>query len=251
MKRFILTSLIGILSAGFTLYAQSKQLIQINSVKTKEIVDLKYNNKKQLTYFVEKGVVTFREFTFKYDKITNLLSECIMNQDRGELITNSRYTYNDGYIAEEVASSGKQVKEKKVTDHLQIHIDHKGRLTKTVFEDGKPWEEFVYDENNNLVTYTQYGATNEGSKITIFKFNNDKSAFLNIESIPAWFWAWHVNSMRWCGDFIGKNNPSGFTTEDPRYGTDTIEVTYEYDTDGYPVKQFYNGELVREMIYKN
>ncbi len=246
MKRFILTSLIGILSAGFTLYAQSKQLIQINSVKTKEIVDLKYNNKKQLTYFVEKGVVTFREFTFKYDKITNLLSECIMNQDRGELITNSRYTYNDGYITEEVASSGKQVKEKKVTDHLQIHIDHKGRLTKT-----EPWEEFVYDENNNLVTYTQHGATNEGSKITIFKFNNDKSAFLNIESIPAWFWAWHVNSMRWCGDFIGKNNPSGFTTEDPRYGTDTIEVTYEYDTDGYPVKQFYNGELVREMIYKN
>ncbi|MBK5722627.1 hypothetical protein JGH11_17265, partial [Dysgonomonas sp. Marseille-P4677] len=243
-------AIISILFLTFSsISAQKKLLSQINSLDTKETVNLKYNNKGQLVYFEEKGIVTFREFSFKYDKNSNKLSECNMNQDRGELVTNSKYHYNDGYITEEIVSSGKQVREKKVIDHIKIHIDNKNRLTKTVFDDGKPWEEFVYDENNNMIIYTQHSALTEGgSKIIKYKFNQDKSAFWAIEHIPAWFWAWHINSMRWCRDFIGQNNPNEFTTEDPKYGTDTIEVTYEYDHDGFPTKQYYNGKLVREFI---
>ncbi|WP_029905032.1 hypothetical protein [Prevotella sp. 10(H)] len=250
MKRLGLLLLTGSLLVGQIIIAQTKQLVQIDSKQTKEVINLKYNNKNQLVYFDEKGVATYKEFTFKYDKSTNILTECTMNQDRGELIINYKYTYNGNTVTEEATSSGKQIKEKKIVDILDIHIDNKGRLTKTVFEDGKPWEQFDYDDNDNLVSYAQNSALDNGKKIVVSKYNNDKSAFLSIESIPAWFWGWHINSMKWSSNFIGKNNPNEIATEDPRFGSDTIEITYEYDTDGYPVKQFYNGELVREFTYK-
>lgn len=243
-----------LLFVAITISAQKKLLSQINSIDTKEVINLKYNNKNQLVYLEEKGTTTYIEFNFKYDKNSNKLSECHMNQDRGELITNSKYSYNDneGYITEDIVSSGKQIWEKKLADRVKIHIDDKNRLTKTVFDDGKPWEEFVYDENGNMIIYTQHSAIlGTDSKIITYKFNEDKSAFLNIEYMPAWFWAWHINSLRWSSDFIGKNNPNQFTIEDPRYGTDTIDVTYEYDNDGFPVKQYYDGELVREFVYKD
>lgn len=251
MKRAL--AIISIVSFTLlSLSAQEKRLSQINSFDTKETVNLKYNNKGQLIYFEEKGVVTYREFTFKYDKVSNLLAECNMNQDRGELITNSKYAYNTEYITEQITSSGKQIREKKVTDYINIYLDNKNRLTKTVFDDGKPWEEFVYDDNNNVIIYTQHSALSEGgSKVITYKFNDDKSAFLAIGAIPAWFWAWHISSLRWSNGFIGENNPNMLTTEDPRYGTDIIDVTYEYDNEGFPVKQYFDGILVKEFVYKD
>lgn len=245
---FILLSLL--LFYNISIHAQNKKLlVEINSIKTKEVIELKYNNKNQLIYFDEKGVATYREFTFKYDKSNNL-SECTVNQEKGEFITNSKFIYEDaGYITEERKISGKKVNI-KTTEQEKIYIDTKNRLTKTVFDDGKIWEEFEYDDNNNIIKYTQHSAFGDNDVITTNAYNDDKSVFFNIENIPVWFWALHMNNMRWCSDFTGKNNLKKSTIIDPRFGTSVIEVTYEYDNEGYPTKQYYDGELVKEFKYQ-
>lgn len=232
-------------------FAQTQKLLaEINSINTKEVISLKYNSKNQLVYFVEKGIATYSEYTLKYDK-ANRLSECIMNQDKGELVTNSKFIYdNPSYIIEELKSSGKKL-HSRIVEFDTIRIDQKGRLTKTKFDDGKLWEEFAYDENNNLVKYIVHSATGAKDRITDYEFGANKSVFSNIVDIPVWFWALHMNKMRWCGDFIGDNSATSNTTDDPRWGVSSIEITYDYDSDGYPVKQYYDDELVKEFKYKD
>ena len=210
---------------------------------------LKYSDKNQLIYFDEKGTVTYREFTLKYDKISNQLVECLMNRDKGEIIINSKFIYNNGeYITEEVKNSGRQLR--KMTEYNKIYIDTNNRLTKTVFDDGKLWEEFIYDTNSNLSRYLVHSAFGSSDIETNYKFDLNKTIFSYIENMPAWFWALHMSNMKWCGDFLGKNNAIENTTQDARFGTETIEITYDYDQDGYPVKQYYNGEIMKEFKYK-
>jgi hypothetical protein len=202
-----------------------------------------------LIYFDEKGVVTYREFTLKYDKAGSQLTECLMNRDKGEMIINSKYIYgNGGYILEEAKSSGRQLR--KTTDYNKIYADNSGRLTKTTFEDGKLWEEFYYDGNNNLSRYLTHSASGKNDITIDYAFDTRKSVFSGMENLPFWFWALHMNSMRWCSDFIGDNNAVENTTVDSRFGTETTKITYEYDSDGYPVKQYYDGELVKEFKYQ-
>lgn len=237
---------------NFSAFAQGRKLlVEINSINTKEVISLKYNSKNQLVYFVEKGIATYSEYTLKYDKATERLSECVMNQDKGELVTNSKYIYADpSYIVEELKSSGKKL-HSKITEFDTIRIDDKGRLTKTKFDDGKLWEEFQYDDNNNLVKYIVHSATGGKDRITDYEFDANKSVFSNIVNMPTWFWALHMNKMRWCSDFIGSNSAIASAIDDPRWGINSVEITYDYDNDGYPVKQYYDDELVKEFKYKD
>lgn len=249
MKKILLFFIFGLLSATMVSYAQKKLLTEINSINTKEVIGFKYNSKNQLVYFDEKGVVTYTECRLKYDK-TNQLTECAINQDKGELILNSKYSYsNEGAILEEVKRSGRKLPEKTINVN-PIHVDIKGRLAKTTFEDGNLWEEFGYDDNDNLVRYKMYSALGDDDKVSEYKFDTNRSPFSDIANFPIWFWALHISRARWCSDFIGQNNAIENTTNDPKYGQDTIEITYTYDEDGYPVKQYYNGELVKEFKYK-
>lgn len=250
MKKTLFLLLLFLCSFILTLHSQIIQLpVEINSLKTKEIVSLKYGSGNKLVYFSEKGIATFREFSFKYDKKTGQLTECTINEDRGELVMNCKYQYTDaGYISETIRTSGKKIKEKTIEEN-NIYTDANGRLTKTVFDDGKLWEEFKYDENNNLVLYTQHAALGNGDVITTNTFNEDKSVFSHIKGLPSWFWGMHINSLRWCTDFIGNNNLKQSTTVDPRIDRTPVDVTYDYDENGYPVKQYYNEELVKEIKY--
>ncbi len=251
MNKLLVCIIVSLFTCNIIIAQVKKLPIEINSIDTKEVIELKYNAKNQLIYFNEKGIVTYREFTLKYDKMTNQLSECIMNEDRGQLILNSKYSYdNANYIKEEVKSSGKKTQEKGL-DHNNIYIDESGRLSKTIFDDGKLWEEFVYDKNNNITTYTLHPAFGDSELTINYEYNKDKSIFSDIENLPLWFWTLHISNMKWCSDFIGNNNASQFTTVDSRFGTDTVDITYEYDSDKYPVKQFYNRKLVREFKYKS
>lgn len=230
---------------------QKKLLVQINSIKTNEVIELKYNNKSQLIYFDEKGVATYREFTFKYDKNTGQMAECQINQENGQYITNMKFSYdNTDYIVAEVKNSGKKVNIKS-TDYEKIYTDINGRLIKTVFDDGKVWEEFEYDQNNNINKYTQHSALGDSDVVTTNTYNDNKSIFSDIEGIPSWFWALNMNNMKWCSDFIGKNNLIESTVIDPRFGTEITNVKYDYDEDGYPLRQYYNDILVKEFKYKN
>lgn len=250
MKKILPLLLFGLLLSCSVALAQKKLLSEINSIHTREVVTFKYNSKNQLVYFDEKGTVTYTEYTLKYDKSTNKLSECTMNQDKGELVQNSKYLYiGDGFIIEEIKSSGKKILSKSV-DQDTIHIDSKERLTKTMFEDGKIWEEFGYDANDNLIKYKMHSAFGNSDKITEYKFDSNNSIFSNLSDFPVWFWALHMNKMRWCGEFIGKNNALENVTDDPKYGIGTVEITYDYDSDGYPLKQYYDGDLVKEFKYK-
>ena len=249
MKKILLFFISGLLSATMVSYAQKKLLTEINSIDTKEVIGFKYNSKNQLIYFDEKGVITYTECRLKYNK-TNQLEECAINQDRGELILNFKYSYSsEGAISEEVKSSGRKLHEKTI-DVNPIHVDAKGRLLKTTFDDGNLWEEFGYDDNNNLVKYKMYSALGANDKESEYKFDTNKSPFSDIADFPVWFWALHISRARWCADFIGQNNAIENTTNDSKYGLDTVEITYAYDKDGYPVKQYYNGELVKEFKYK-
>jgi len=252
MKRKLRIAVFSLLLLiNISMFAQVKKLIsEISSLNTKEIMTFRYNNKNQLIYFDEKGIVTYREFTLKYDKVNGQLSECVINQDRGELILNIKYYYdNTEYIREEVKSSGKKL-QGKTTETNNIYLDDKRRLTKTTFDDGKLWEEFKYDDNNNVVAYTIHSTLGDSDSFTTYKFNDKNSVFSDIESLPTWFWALHLNNMKWIDGFVGRNMPVEYTTEDPRYGVETIEITYDYDNDGYPVKQYYDGVLVKEFRYK-
>ncbi|MFV0330783.1 MAG: hypothetical protein ACK5KL_13365 [Dysgonomonas sp.] len=85
---------------------------------------------------------------------------------------------------------------------------------------------------------------------TDYKFDTYKTIFSNIENMPSWFWALHMNNMKWCGDFLGQNNARENITQDARFGTESIEITYEYDQEGYPVKQYYEEELMKDFKYK-
>lgn len=252
MKKTIRITIFSLLLLiNFSMSAQVKKLIsEINSVGTKETITFKYNNKNQLIYFDEKGVVTYREFTLKYDKINGQLTECIIHEDKGELISSTKYDYsNPNYIREEIKTSGKKV-QNKTTDYNDIHIDDKNRLTKTIFSDEKLWEEFVYDENDNIITYTIHAASGNSNTSTTYKFNTQNGVFLNINNLPIWLLALHLNNMKWAEGITGKNTPVEFTGDDPIYGTETTEVSYVYDEDGYPVRQYYDGKLVREFSYK-
>lgn len=231
--------------------AQVKKLIsEINSLGTKETITFKYNNKNQLVYFDEKGAVTYREFTLKYDKTDGKLIECIVNEDKGELTSSSKYDYtNPNYIKEEIKTSGKK-RQNKTTDYNDIHLDKKSRLAKTMFSDGKLWEEFKYNENHNIISYIIYSATGNKNTSTTYKFNTQNAVFLNVENFPLWFLALHLNNMKWAQGITGENMPVEFTADDPIYGIETMEVTYDYDKDGYPIKQYYDEKLVREFSYK-
>lgn len=252
MKRTIRVAIISLLLLiSFPMYAQVKKLVSvINSNGTKETISFKYNKKSQVVYLDEKGLVTYREFTFKYDKATGQLTECTINEDRGELIQDIKYDYsNPGYINEEIRSRGK-MRHTKTIETNKIYVDDKGLLTKTTFDDGKLWEEFSYDNNSNIITYTIHSAKGKNNTQTTYKYNTQNAVFLNIENLPVWFLALHLNNMKWIEGLIGKNMPIELTTDDPKYGIETIEVTYDYDTDGYPVKQYYDGTLVKEITYK-
>lgn len=252
MKKTIRIIIFGLLLLiNLPVSAQVKKLVsEINSVGTKETITFKYNNKNQLVYFDEKGVVTYREFTFKYDKTNGRLTECITNEDKGELISSAKYDYsNPDYIREEVKTSGKKI-HSKTTDYNDIHIDDKNRLIKTMFNDEKLWEEFVYDEKDNIITYTIYAASGKSNTSTTYKFSTQNPVFLNIDNLPLWFLALHLNNMKWSEGITGKNMPVEFITDDPVYGTETTEVAYVYDEDGYPIRQYYDGKLVREFSYK-
>ncbi len=251
MKKALSFSLLLLFLFNISLLAQDKKLlIKINSIKTKEVITFKYDNSNHLIYFDEKGVATYCEFKLKYDNKTNVLSEVQMNKDRGELVLNSSYNYsNAGYVIEEQKSSGKQVKE-KTTDYNNIYTDGEGRLIKTTFDDGKLWEEFKYDDKHNIVIYTQHAVLGNGDIVTTNEYGDDKSIFTNILGLPAWFWPIHLNSMQWCNGFTGTNNLKYSNTENPHVDTPPIAVTYDYDAEGYPIKQFYNGELVCEFEYK-
>ncbi len=249
MKKILLLFISALLSTTVISYAQKKLLIEINSINTKEVIGFKYNSKNQLIYFDEKGVVTYTEYRLRYDK-ANQLVECVMNQDKGELILSSKYSYSsDASILEEIKSSGKKMHTKTI-DVNPILVDNEGRLVKTTFDDGNIWEEFDYDNNNNLVKYKVHSAFGNDDKVSEYKFDTNKSPFSDIIDFPVWFWALHMNKVRWCGDFLGQNNAVENATDDSKYGLDTVEITYAYDEDGYPIKQYYNGELVKEFKYK-
>lgn len=249
MKKIVLALFISLLTL-FSLHAQTKKVLSgINSVETKETIEFSYNNKNQLVYFSEKGRVAFREFSLKYDKTTNRLIECKMDQDRGEVVHQIKYTYNDGFITEDITKSGRQYRQKE-SEQNKISVDENGRLTYTTFDDGNLWEEFIYDANNNLIHYTIYSALGDPDYKYDSQYNDDISAFTGIKDMPLWFWGVYLNQMKWCRDFIGKNNPANIMMNDPRFGEDEVAVTYEYDADGYPEKQYYNGELLIEFTYK-
>lgn len=250
MKKLLFVILGGLILFCAKTNAQGKKLlVEINSLKTKEVIGFKYDNKNKLVYFDEKSVATYREFTLKYDKNSGKLSECVNNNDKGEFVYTSKFSYNHpDYIEEEMKSTGKKINI-KTTDNNKIFIDGKNRLTKSMFDDGKLWEELEYDANDNIVKYTLHSALGDNDVITTNTYNNDKSIFSDIENMPSWFWALHMNNMRWCTDFTGKNNPKERTVIDPRFGTEVINITYDYDSDGYPVKQYYNNELVKEFKY--
>ncbi|MDR2955979.1 MAG: hypothetical protein LBV43_12960 [Prevotella sp.] len=251
MKKAPFIVVIGIsLILCFSLNAQVKKLIsEINSLDTKEVISFKYNEKNQLIFFDEKGSVTYREFSFKYNK-KGKLEECSVNEDKGQFIQNSRFTYKeDDIIEEELKSSGKRMSG-KITEYNKYTIDERGRLTKTLFDDGTLWEEFQYDDNNNLTSYINYTAKGDKDNVIIYKRGSESSDMLSTNTFPVWFWALQLHTMQWCINMLGKNNIVEYTKDSSRYGTDVIEVTYEFDSDGYPIKQYYDGELVREFKYK-
>jgi len=239
------------IAVGLPVFSQVKKLLsEVDSKITREVVSFKYNNKNQLIYFDEKGTATYREFTLKYNKADGKLSECIINQERGEVIYSSKFSYNNpDYITEEVKNSGKKINIKSI-DENKIYIDKQERLLKTMFDEKNIWEEFEYDRNNNVVKYIQHSAQGDSDVITTKIYSDKNTIFINIENIPVWFWALLMNNMRWCNDFVGKNIPSQTTVVDQRFGTEVTKITYDYDDDGYPIRQYYNNELVKEFKYR-
>lgn len=249
MKKYIFTFLclsIIILNAN----AQSRKLItEINSIASNETIIFKYNSKNQLTDIEEKGPIVFRVISLKYDKKSGRLTEYTINQDRGEFLTNTKFGYDDaGNITQEVKSSRKKI-EINAPQFTNIQLDDKGRLLKTFFE-GKLWEEFVYDDNDNLAKYVVYSVSGRIDQESEYTHDDKTSALSGMENLPKWFWALNLNSMKWCAEFIGKNNAVEDTTEYAKYSAVTTEITYNYDADGYPLKQYHDGVLAKEFSYK-
>lgn len=249
MKKLLL--LFFFLTILLSINAQNGKLItEIKSLHTNETISFKYNSKNQLIYFDEKGVITYREFSLKYDKKTDRLTEFTINQDRGEYVANMKYTYdNPDYIVQEISTSRKKVKA-NATEHDNIYTDDKGRLLKTSFDGGQPWERFVYDNNNNLTLYTVYTVSGKKEQESEYTYDNKRSIFSGIKNLPLWFWTLCMNNMRWCSEFTGSNNAVETNSESNKYGISTVEITYDYDADGYPVRQYYDGELAKEFKYK-
>ncbi|MDU1891435.1 MAG: RHS repeat domain-containing protein [Dysgonomonas sp.] len=249
MAKSLLCVLLSFFITGFSLQAQTKKLLtSVNSIESKETIELKYNGKNQLVYLSEKGVIIFREFSFKYDKVTNQLTEAKMDQDRGDIVYNSKFTHTSGFVTEDLKKSGRQYPEKE-DEQNQLDIDAKGNLIDTKFDDGSVWDKFSYDANGNLSKYIIHSASGTPIYVADYTYGNIISPFAGISDFPQWFWAMYVNNMKWCRDFIGPNSPDSLLLDDPRFGEDDIKITYELDADGYPVKQFYNDVLVREFTY--
>ncbi|WP_165020835.1 hypothetical protein [Dysgonomonas sp. ZJ279] len=247
MKKLLI--IVAILLTTCSLNAQVKKLVhRINSTVESETIEFRYNAKNQLVFFSEMGIAFYREYSLKYDKSDRLV-ERNMNRDRGDIITNIRYTYTSpDYVTENVSMRGKL--QGRATESNRIHIDSLGRLTKTTFADEVLWEEFNYDNNNNLTRYIFHFVADGGQRDIDYTYGNDISPFANIQNLPEWFWAYHMNNLKWCAEFMGKNSATSFDIDDTRVNDSEAVITYEYDQDGYPVKQFYNGEIAREFVYR-
>ena len=229
--------------------AQNKKILtNINSIISQEQIEFKYDSKGQLKSLTEKGKTALREFSFKYDK-DNRLVECNINRDKGSIIRNSKYSFIDNKTIKETVIEKGRMLNSILEDAETLYLDDKGLLARILFDNGDIWEQFSYDNNENLIHYTYNSTTLRGTSETTLKYDNNKSP-LSIVSLPKWFWAHILNNTKRCFDFIGTNNAIESFTKD-LYKDDTkIAISYQYDKEGYPVKQFYNGELVRELIYK-
>lgn len=235
-----------------TLEAQvKKQLIGVTSVKIKETIGLKYNARNQLIFIEEKSPSIYREISLTYGQ-DGILYESSINQDKGELVSTAKYIYeSDGYIIEEVKIKNKKTEEESSAKN-KIFFDEKGRLTKSTFRDSGLWEEFKYEESgNNISQYIIHSPSGKNDVFTNYEYENDKSIFYNISFFPYWFFTLHMNQLTWYRDFASEKNPVSITIKSPGYEEESIKVSYQYDPDGYPIKQFYNGELMKEFTYKS
>lgn len=238
------------LLVGFcTIDAQNRKILtSINSIVSHEQIEFKYDSKNQLKSLTEKSKIALREFSFRYDKEGRLL-QCNINRDKGGIIRESKYTYADknNEVLEVYTEKGRLVP--TIEDSETLYLNNDGFLSKILFDDGRVWEQFEYDSNNNLVTYKYNSATDRGTSSTFYKYDNNPSPLSGI-SLPRWFWAHIMTNTKWCADFIGTNNAAESFIRDLYKDDVKTTITYDYDADGYPTKQYYNQKLVREFSYR-
>lgn len=251
MKK-VLVILLGVFILICGIQAQVKKQLVTIKLSEKERIDFKYNYKNQLISFIETGVISLYQYNFKYDK-DGCLIECNIVRDKGDVNITSKYNYaqaskaENAYVMEEMTISGRLAT--KNTENNKIYIDANQRIENVFLDNGTPWENFEYDNDGNLIKYTLHIDTKGKVSTISYLYDNHISPLTNI-TLPTWFWANHISNLKWSGEFIGKNNASSSTSEVSREEPIGINITYEYDNDNYPIKQYYNGNLSKEFTYK-
>ncbi len=223
-----------------------KILVEINSIVSGEKIEFAYNTKNQLTSVAEKGTVSFRRFTLKYNKESHL-AECTINSEAGSMVQNSKFVYENQQVTETARYSGKLVRNNIETNELKL--DNEGHLIQTYFDDGMIWEKFGYT-GNDITTYIINPSGKNGGKTISFRYGNINSVFSCFSDLPKWFWTYNVNNTAWCMDFMGERCAVEKKAEETGKDTKTVIISYDLDSEGYPIRQIYDGNLAREFVWK-
>ena len=263
MKKFSVLTLC--LFFALNINAQStvnKRLVRIDFPVENRTISFSYNRKNELTRVEEANRMTL---TLRHNS-DGSLRESRLDWNRGGTRIDRTYSYDGNRVTVAVRRSGRNQSNSRSTE--TIVLDGSMHLTRSYAWDGSLNESFVYDANNNLTKFQWFGSN---VTTTTYEYNDDVSPFSNIhKSIPTWFWA-HKN-LDWTKGFWGKNTIKRLTKvtvdEDgnqvfaverrnlnmprPTSGDKTLVInfTYEYDSDGFPIRQYKNGELAMIFTYE-
>ncbi|MDR0874143.1 MAG: hypothetical protein LBN27_11870 [Prevotellaceae bacterium] len=241
----------------------SKRLVKMNILLQNQTVSFKYNGKNEVVSIDEPKRKCKYTLSYNPDGSLKQVKKNISS------ILKIEYTYS--YDKEKIL-----INEKRSGSQNRVSNDSISLVDKSTFEIyssyNRKTDKFVYDNNNNLIENV-YFYGNSNKETSVYKYNNDISPLLYTQSIPIWFWISDFSlTIDWVEGLAGKNTVKHITREKvdadgnqmyavereylnmpmPTEGNKLSEVdyTYEYDNDGYPIKQYKNGKLIREFFYE-
>jgi hypothetical protein len=247
----------------------SKRLVKLSIPGTGNTISFKHNDKNEVIEIIEIGENINRQYTLSYYS-NGALKERKLNRDKGKIKIDFSYSYDAEKISITINRSGKS--QKKSVGYDDITLKENKYLTMLFSLYNKALEgKFAYDENSNLTEHTCYYG-NGDVETTTYEYSDDVSPLLYMQSIPNWFWAYDFEGMDWTEGFWGKNTVKrkimkkiddeenevyavereNMNMRMPARENKTLEInyTYEYDNDGYPIKQYKDGKLIKEFFYE-
>lgn len=211
-----------------------------NSVVSDVKENVRYRKSKVYIYDSNDNLV--EQDYFKYDDYGNLVSRECEPLDGSDVIVKDEYEYDvhGNCISESSYTVGAESQQWEPVTH---EYDEKNRLVKTTYSSGDYWT-YEYDANDNMVKESTYlnDVINQWDEYTYDENNNITKLVLYTKNLEGTFYG--ADTLIYAYSTYGNNTREEISTYDED-GTARIKEAYEYDEYGNTTRmEHYNdGEL--------